>query len=132
MRLAGLALVPLVLCTPMAVAQQLPMTVADFIARTNALRTMGAAAAQSPELQQLKAEIAGVIAAYRADLAAARQAGQPPHSCPPPRGHTGMTSTDLIREFNAIPPADRGIGVRDAFYAIMKKRYPCKDEGRGP
>ncbi|UIJ45364.1 hypothetical protein LZK98_20370 [Sphingomonas cannabina] len=108
-----------------ATVQQPPMTVADFIARTNALRAMGAAAAESPELQQLKAEIAGVIAAYRADLAAASRAGEPPHSCPPPRGRTGLTSTDLIREFNAIPPADRGISVRDAFYAIMKKRYPC-------
>lgn len=109
-----------------ATAQQQPMTVADFIARTNALRAMGAAAAESPELQQLKAEIAGVIAAYRADLAAASRAGEPPHSCPPPRGRTGLTSTDLIREFNAIPPADRGISVKDAFYAIMKKRYPCE------
>lgn len=127
MRLAGVALALVASAVPAAVAQQPPMTVADFIARTNALRAMGAAAAESPELQQLKAEIAAVIAAYRADLTAASRAGEPPHSCPPPRGRTGMTSTDLIREFNAIPPADRGISVKDAFYVIMKKRYPCKE-----
>lgn len=122
LKLAALALAAM---STAAIAQQ-PTTVADFLARTNALRAKGAEAATSPDMQSLKNEMASVIAGYRADLAAQRQAGEPPHSCPPPRGQTGLTSTDLIREFNAIPPGDRGVSVKDAFYAIMKTRYPCK------
>jgi hypothetical protein len=123
--IAGTALAGLAAMTAPAIAAE-PMTVADFLAKTNTLRSKGLLAIGSPDIQLLKDEVTSATVAYRADLAAQRAAGQPPHSCPPPRGQVPLTSTDLIAEFNAIPPAERTVGVKAAFYAMMKKRYPCK------
>ena len=67
-----------------------------------------------------------VADAYRADLTAARQAGRTPHSCPPPKGKASFGAKEVMAEFNAIPPARRNMSVKTAFYAMMKKRYPCK------
>lgn len=108
-----------------AAAQAQTTTVAEFLAKTEMLRTGGAAALQSPDIVHLRTEMAAVIEAYRADLARQHAAGQPPHSCPPPRGQAKLGSNDLIREFRGIPVAQRGMSIRDAFYAMMLKLYPC-------
>ena len=115
---AGLALAPLP-------AQA--MSVADFLAKAAALKAKGMGALFAPELKQVKAEMEGVSNAYRADLAAQRAAGQPPHSCPPPKGKAKIGSEEFIGEFQAVPPAQRGsTSVKQVFYAMMKKRFPCR------
>ncbi|RHW16891.1 hypothetical protein D1610_13705 [Sphingomonas gilva] len=101
------------------------MTVAEFLAKAQVVRAKGAQAAESPEYKELQRYVAGVTAAYRADLARQQAAGAPPHSCPPPRGRAGLTSTDLLRTMRALPPHERGISVRQAFDAMMLERYPC-------
>lgn len=102
------------------------MTVAQFLAKANALRAKGPFAIGSPDIKLLRAEVQRVADAYRADLTAARKAGRTPHNCPPPRGKASFGARDVMAEFNAIPPARRGMSVKTAFYAMMKKRFPCR------
>jgi hypothetical protein len=111
---------------------QAEMTVAEFFAKAQMVRAMGAGAAESPEYRELQRHVAGVTAAYRADLARQRAAGEPPHSCPPPRGQAGLTSTDLLREMRALLPQERGMSVKQAFYAMMLERYPCEGSAHQP
>ncbi|NLS29225.1 hypothetical protein S2M10_42460 [Sphingomonas sp. S2M10] len=102
------------------------MSVADFLAKVNALKAKGAMAMFSPDIGVLKREVEGASDAYRADLAAAAAAGRKPGSCPPPKGKTKVGSTELIAAFEKIPPAQRGISVKAAFAAMMEQRFPCK------
>lgn len=102
------------------------MSVAEFLAKVNALKAKGAMAMFSPDIGLLKQEIDGASAGYRGDLAAAVAAGRPPSSCPPPKGQVKMGSNELIAAFEKIPPAKRGISVKSAFAAMMQQRFPCK------
>ncbi|MCJ8156670.1 hypothetical protein [Sphingomonas sp. LaA6.9] len=99
-------------------------SVADFLARAQAVRKLGDAAATSSELASIKAEVAAITRAYRADLAKQKAAGQPTHSCPPDR--SGLTSANLMADLNQVPVELRATtSVRSVYYAMMKKRYPC-------
>lgn len=103
------------------------MSVADFLAKADVLKAKGMGALFAPELKQLRTEMEGVSNAYRADLVRQKAAGQPPHSCPPPKGKVKIGPRELLGDFQAIPPAQRATtSVKDAFYGTMKKRYPCR------
>lgn len=103
------------------------MTVEAFLTKAEALKAKGMMAMMSPDVGLLRTEMKTVSAAYRADIEAGQKTGQPAHSCPPPRGKGAVSSDDVMAEFNKIPAAQRSrISVKDAFYAMMKKRYPCK------
>lgn len=108
-----------------AAPAQAEMTVAEFLAKAQLIQAMGDQAAGSAEYRELQRHVAGITAAYRADLARQHAAGQPPHSCPPPRGRAGLSSTDLLRKMRALLPQERVMSVRQAFYAMMLERYPC-------
>jgi hypothetical protein len=104
------------------------MTVTEFLAKADALKAKGMLALMSSDVGLLKAEMQGVGNAYRADILAARNAGTPPHSCPPPRGSKGasMTSTELLGELRQIPAVQaRTTSMKTAFYALMKRKFPC-------
>ncbi|HEX8300859.1 hypothetical protein [Sphingomonas sp.] len=105
------------------------MTVAEFLAKAKSLQARGMLAAFSPDLSLLKKEMAGISAAYRADIDAARAARRKPHSCPPPKGQARMNSTQLLAELEKIPPPRRGMSMKAAFYGIMLRRYPCPRPG---
>lgn len=116
---AGLALVP-------ATAQA--MTVAEFLAKANALKAKGLFALGSADIGLLKSEMETVGAAYRADIEGARKAGRTPDSCPPPKGSAKakLGGKAFLADLQAIPPAQARItSMKDAFYAIMRKRFPC-------
>ena len=102
------------------------MSVAEFIAKAHALKARGLFAMGSPDIKLLQDEMAGIRTAYRADLARQAAAHQPPHSCPPPVGQSKMTSDEFMAELERIPVAQRGMSMRTAFYAMMKRRYPCR------
>jgi len=102
------------------------MTVAEFLAKAHALQSRGIFAMGSPDIKLLQDEVAGIRTAYRADLASAAAAHRPPHSCPPPPGQSKMSSTEFVAELERIPVAQRGISMRTAFYAIMRRKYPCR------
>lgn len=110
----------------MGAAPAQAMTVADFLAKVQALKAKGPMALLSPDIGLLKREVDSASAAYRADLAAAAAAGKRPRSCPPPKGQVKLGSDELIAEFEKIPPARRGISVTSAFAAMMHRRYPCR------
>lgn len=99
------------------------MTVHDFLAKANALKKRGVFALMSPDIGVLKAEVAGIMTDYRADAAFARRAGRP-LACPPP-GERKMSQAAFLEALEAIPPAQRGMSMKAAFYGILKKRYPC-------
>lgn len=113
---AGMSLVPV---------QAHAMTVATFLAKANGLKAKGILAMGSPDIGLLRNEMQRVAEAYRADVTRARAAGRTPHSCPPPKGQGKIGAKEVMAEFEAIPPAQRNVSVKTAFYAMMKKRYPC-------
>lgn len=102
------------------------MSVAEFLAKVNALKAKGAMAMFSSDIGLLKQEVEGASAAYRGDLAAATAAGRKPSSCPPPKGQAKIGSSELIAAFEKIPPAQRNISVKAAFATMMQQRFPCK------
>lgn len=102
------------------------MTVAEFLAKARALQAKGMMAVFSSDLKLLKKEMADISATYRGDLAAARAAGRPPHSCPPPKGQVKLGSNELLADLNKIPQAQRGMSMKAAFYAMMARRFPCR------
>ncbi|WP_231726680.1 MULTISPECIES: hypothetical protein [unclassified Sphingomonas] len=109
----------------MPVAAQ-AMTVEQFLTKSRALRAKGLLAMGSPDIKLLRDEVVAAGADYRADLARDKAAGRQAHSCPPPAGKANVNARDLIAEFEAIPAATaRTTSVKAAFYAMMKKRFPC-------
>jgi hypothetical protein len=99
------------------------MSVADFVAKADALKAKGMAAMFSSDVGLLKAEIAAAATGYRADL----NAGKPPRSCPPPKGSAKLSSDELMANFRTLLPAQRATtSVRAAFANYMVKRFPCK------
>lgn len=100
------------------------MTVHEFLTRANALKAKGVFALGSPDIALLKGEVAGIQKSWEADSAAAKRAGRP-LVCPPP-GVKKMSQDEFLTALEAIPPAQRGMSMKAAFYGILKKRYPCK------
>lgn len=102
------------------------MSVAEFLAKANALKAKGFLALGSSDIKLLRTEVERASDAYRSDLATAKAAGRAPHSCPPPKGQAKIGSNELLAEFEKIPTAQRSMSVKTAFYAMMKRRFPCK------
>lgn len=103
------------------------MSVAEFLAKTDALKAKGVLALGSPDIGLLRDDIATASDAYRAGLAREVAAGRKPSSCPPPKGTAKVTSDDIIAAFRAIPAGQRAkMSTKTAFAAFMAKRYPCK------
>jgi len=123
MRRVRVAMVALGLMLPSA-AQA--MTVAQFLAKVKALQAQGALAALSPDADLVRREVASIRAAYTADLRAARAAGKTPHSCPPETGKPKLTPRQMLAELEKIPSAKRGMSMKAAVYAYMKRTYPCR------
>ncbi len=123
MRTLGAMMAGAALLLPMS-AQA--MSVAEFLAKANALKAKGFLALGSSDIALLRTEVERASDAYRNDLATASAAGRTPHSCPPPKGQTRIGSNELLAEFEKIPAAQRGMSVKSAFYAMMKRRFPCK------
>lgn len=102
------------------------MSVAEFLTRTEALQERGALAMFSSDLGVLRGEVEASSTAYRARLAADRQAGRPADSCPPPAGSARINSDDLLRHMRTYPSARRStLTVREAIADMMRRKYPC-------
>lgn len=103
------------------------MSVSEFLGRARALQAKGLLAPFYADFKVLKAEMKGITRGYRAELAAAQAAGRAPHSCPPAKGTPAakIKPEELLGELEKIPAAQRGMSMKTAFYAFMKKRFPC-------
>jgi len=115
----------LVAALPATALQAQTMPVSTFLAKANALKSKGALAVFSGDLKLLKAEVNNSAKAYGNDVKAARKAGKLTHSCPPAGTKLSMNSDELLGYFNSIPPAQRNMSVKTAFYGLMKKKFPC-------
>jgi hypothetical protein len=119
----GLALFLIV--APIAAAEAQSMPVSKFLAKADGLKKKGPLALFSGDIKLLKAEVQNSAKAYGTDVRAARKAGKLTHSCPPVGTTLSMNSDELLAYFNSIPPAQRNMSVKAAFYAMMAKKYPC-------
>lgn len=103
------------------------MPIATFLKKADALKAQGILALGSSDIELLKGEVEGAARLYRADISKAKAAGKMPHSCPPPKGQSNIDANDLLAHFRSYPASKRSkISVKTAFYALMKKRFPCK------
>jgi hypothetical protein len=110
----------------MAVPAHAEMSVAAFLAKADALKAKGVFAMMSSDIGVLKTEVQTAGRAYRTQIDGDKAAGRAPHSCPPPKGKVAMDSEELMGHFRTIPQPQRPhISVKTAFYALMKKKYPC-------
>ncbi len=113
-----------ILCCTLASPALAEMSVATFLAKADALKAKGVMAMMSSDIGLLQAEVKGAMTQYRADLAAAKTAGRPSHSCPPEKA--AINSDVLIAHFQTVPiPQRPKTSVKTSVYGLMKKRYPC-------
>lgn len=99
------------------------MTVQEFLTRVAALKAKGIMALMSPEVGRLKGEVGAIQKAWESDQAVAKRAGRP-LACPA-KGQRRMSQDEFLTALEGIPPAQRGVSMKTAFYAILKQRYPC-------
>jgi len=103
------------------------MTVADFLARANALKAKGMLAMLSPDLSVVRGEMNGAKSAYFAEADAARAKGRKDLGCPPAKGQPVISADIIMADLAAIPgPLKARTSVKSAVYAIMRKHYPCR------
>ncbi len=108
-----------------AAAHAQTMTVAEFLAKADALKKKGAMALFSSDIGKLKNEIVNSGKQLRTERLVAQKAGRKPAFCPPEKGKGSINSDELLAHFQAIPPAQRGISVKAGFASLMRKKYPC-------
>lgn len=124
MRVRPLALAGAMLIVP-ALAHA--MTVAEFLARADALKAKGMMAMMSSDLPVVKGEMQAATTAYRTDVDAARAKGRTDLGCPPPKGQAKISSDMIMADLAAIPKAAQArTTVKTALYDAMRKRYPCR------
>lgn len=124
MRIVSALLLPVVLLASPLAAKAGDMTLAVFIPKAERLMEKGALAMFSGDMKVVKGEVEGASADYRARITRDTAAGRTPHSCPPAKG--SMNSEELMAHFSSYPQSRRAnITVRTAFFALMKKKYPC-------
>ena len=114
----------------MAGAAQAPsLSVADVLAKSDALEKKGMLAMFSSDLGQIKAEANRDIQAFAATLQAANKAHRPLPACPPQdaNGWKFTFNTDEVLKFyRSIPPQQRGMSSVQGFAQYMKVKYPCR------
>lgn len=103
------------------------MTVAEFLARAEALKAKGMMAMMSSDLPVIRGEMQAATTAYRTDVDAARAKGRTDLGCPPPKGQAKISSDTIMADLAAIPkPLQAKLTVKAALYDVMRKRYPCR------
>ncbi len=107
--------------TPAAAAA---MDVAIFLAKVTALKARGPLALFSSDYGLLKREAAVATMQISADKKARAAAHQPPLYCA--AGNQRMSADEMIAALSAIPPAERGMSLKDGFMRVIVRRYPCK------
>jgi lipid-binding SYLF domain-containing protein len=101
------------------------MSVATFLAKSDALKAKGIFALTSSDVALLKSEAKAEGAAYRKRIQADKANKRVSHSCPPAK--TAMNSDDFVAYLRSYPESARaGVSVTTATADLMKKRYPCK------
>ncbi|PAX08119.1 hypothetical protein [Sphingomonas lenta] len=100
------------------------MTLGQFLVKANALKAKGMMAVFSKDLKPVMAEMKSASAQLKTEGERRKAAGLPMRTCPP-KGTT-MTSDELLAMLNAIPPAERGISLKDGLVRVMSAKFPCR------
>ena len=101
------------------------MSVADFMAKVNALKAKGPMALFSSDIGVLKAEGMAAGQSIRNDQEAALAAGRPPVTCVP-KG-SKVSSNELLAYFGKIPPAQqRSMSVKQGMLGLLRQKWPCR------
>ena len=117
-------LIGVVLALGLAAPASARMTLAEFLPRANALQAKGMMAVFSSDLKPVMNEMKAVSAEMKAEAERRRAAGLPKRACPPEG--TKIDSKQLLAMLNAVPPAERGISVKDGMVRVMAQRFPCR------
>jgi hypothetical protein len=126
--MARMIMLCLALAMPAAATAQgrAPMNVQTFLAKVEALKAKGMMAAFSSDLKLIKAEMAAASAQLVSEGKARKAAGKPPLACPPnPNGKNKMGSEEFLASMKAIPPAERGMSLKDGLSRVIVAKYPC-------
>lgn len=101
------------------------MTVAEFLAKADAVKAAGLPAAKSHDLTAMRDAVQEAAKAYRKQMTSDRRAGLPPRSCPPPEGDGKIDAEALLKSFRALPTRKRTMSVHDAVFAAMDDQFAC-------
>jgi hypothetical protein len=105
------------------------MTVAEVLAKADAVQKKGLFAIFSSDLRQIKAEADRDLQAFGTDYFTARQAHRPLPACPPKDGPNSLKITvdtdELLQFYRSIPPARRGMSSRQALTEFLSRKFPC-------
>ena len=115
-----LATAALAYATPAAAA----MDVNTFLAKVTALKAKGPMALFSSDYGLLKREAGVATVQISADKKARAAAHQPPLYCA--ADDQRMSAGEMIADLSAIPPAERGMSLRDGFLRVIENCYPCR------
>jgi hypothetical protein len=115
-----------------AAAQAAPLSVADVLAKGDALERKGVFAIFSSDLRAIKAEANSDLMAFANDYFSAAQAHRPLPACPPKDGPNKLKFTldtdELLQFYRSIPPARRGMSSRQAFAQFVARKFPCRGQ----
>ena len=100
------------------------MTLAEFLPKANALQAKGVGALFSRDLRPVMNEMRQVSREMKEEAERRKAAGLPRRACPPTG--TKLDSDQLLAMLNAIPPAERGISVKEGLVRVMAQRFPCR------
>lgn len=100
------------------------MNVATFLAKADALKSQGAMAMFSGDIDVLKGEGKAAAESYKARLLKERAAGHP-SSCPP-QG-TGINTDELLGHLRSYPANVRPrVSMKQAMADFFIRKYPCR------
>lgn len=102
-----------------------PIDVATFLAKVAALKAKGPLALMSSDVGLLKREGQAAGEALRTEGRQRAANGQPPLYCPP-QGKASIGSNELIAGLQRIPPAQRGMSLKDGMRRVLIAQYPCR------
>ena len=109
------------------VAQAQRMTVQTFLNKVDALKKKGMMAMFSSDVSLIKSEVKIATTQLQAEKKAREAAGKPPLACPPqPDGKNKMGSQEFMAALQAIPPAQRGMSLKDGMTRVFITKYPCR------
>lgn len=101
------------------------MTVAEFMAKVNALKAKGPLALFSSDIGVLKAEGLAAGQSIKRDQELALAAGRPAPTCVPKGSKLGQN--ELLDYFGKIPAAQqRTLSVKQGMVGLIRQKWPCR------
>ena len=105
------------------------LSVADVIAKSDALEKKGMLAIFSSDVGEIKAEAKRDIDAFAVTLQTAHKAHRPLPACPPEDASGWkftFNSEEVLKYYRSIPPQRRGMSSVEGFAEFMRIKYPCR------